>query len=106
MGERADPVWDLQSLSVSELTCICHLCLAHMAENGAGIGVMPAELSRLVLLDSFHALKTLGCRALSPMSGEFRSADSGQRLPKEGRAMVKTVLFQKRRRMLVFLPST
>lgn len=30
-----------------------------MAENGAGIGVMPAELSRLVLLDSFHALKTL-----------------------------------------------
>lgn len=71
MGERADPVWDLQSLSVSELPCICPFCLAHMAENGAGIGVMPAGLSRLVLLGSFHALKTLGCRALSPMSGEF-----------------------------------
>lgn len=71
IGERADPVWDLQSLSVSELPCICHFCLAHMAENGAGIGVMPAGLSRLVLLDSFHALKTLGCRALLPMSGEF-----------------------------------
>jgi hypothetical protein len=23
MGERADPVWGLQSLFVSELTCIC-----------------------------------------------------------------------------------
>lgn len=71
MGERADPVWDLQSLSASELPCICPFYLARMAENGAGIGVMPAGLSQLVLLDSFHALKTLGCRALPPMTGEF-----------------------------------